>query len=56
MTEVRRVPGATFIGRIADALSLVLVLLALPVGILLIGAPIAFLIKMALDLAGRLFG
>ena len=53
MTVVQRVPRATFIGGIADFFSLVLVVLALPVGILLIGAPIAFLIKMALALVQR---
>lgn len=53
MTDVQRVPRATFLGRIADFLSLVLVVLALPVGILLIGAPLAFLIKMVLALIQR---
>ncbi|MEX2273199.1 MAG: hypothetical protein WD690_17135 [Vicinamibacterales bacterium] len=48
-------PRPSIFGHIADAASLVLVVLALPLGILIIGAPIAFLIKLAIDLAGGMF-
>jgi hypothetical protein len=49
-TSVVRVPRPTVLGRILDGASIVLVLLALPVGILLIGAPLAFLAKLLIDL------
>jgi hypothetical protein len=53
--NIRRIPRPTVLGRILDAGWLVVAVLALPVGILLIGAPIAFVIKSAIDLAQRLF-
>ena len=52
---VTRVPPTTALGYLADGASLVLVLLAVPVGLLLVGVPIALLIKGALALAERLF-
>ena len=55
-TNVRRVPGLSFFGFFGDAAALLLVVLALPLGILLIGAPLAYLIKLALALANRFFG
>ncbi len=53
--SVTRVPPTSFVGHLVDGASLVLVLLAVPVGLLLLGAPIALLIKGALLLADRLF-
>lgn len=53
--HVTRVPRTTALGHVADGASLVLVLLAVPVGLLLVGVPIALLIKGALALAERLF-
>ena len=53
--HVTRVPRTTFLGHLADGASLVLVLLAVPVGLLLIGAPLALLIKGIVALADRLF-
>jgi hypothetical protein len=53
--HVTRVPRTTALGHLADGASLVLVLLAVPVGLLLVGVPIALLIKGALALAERLF-
>jgi hypothetical protein len=53
--NIRRIPRPSIVGRILDAGWLVVAVLALPLGILLIGAPIAFLIKSAIDLAQRLF-
>ena len=52
---VTRIPGTTFFGHVANGASLVLVLLAVPVGLLLIGAPLALLIKGIVALADRLF-
>ena len=52
---VTRIPASGPIGWIGDFGSLVLVLLAVPVGLLLIGAPIALLIKGVLMLADRVF-
>ena len=49
-TSVTRVPRPSILGRIVDASWIILVVLALPVGILLIGAPFAFLIKLVIDL------
>jgi hypothetical protein len=43
----------TIAGFIEDAVLLLLVLLMIPATILLIGAPIAFLIRVLIDLAGR---
>ena len=53
--SVTRVPRTTALGHLADGASLVLVLLAVPVGLLLLGAPLALLIKGALALVDRLF-
>ena len=52
---VTRIPPTTALGHLANALSLVLVLLAVPVGLLLVGAPLALLIKGILLLVDRLF-
>ena len=52
---VTRIPASGPIGWIGDFGSLVLVLLAVPIGLLLIGAPIALLIKGILMLADRVF-
>jgi hypothetical protein len=43
----------TIAGFIEDVVLLLLVLLMIPATILLIGAPIAFLIRVLIDLAGR---
>ena len=53
--NIQRIPRPSVLGRILDAAWLIVAVLALPVGILLIGAPIAFVIKTAIDLAQRLF-
>lgn len=52
---VTRIPAAGPMGWIGDFGSLVLVLLAVPVGLLLVGVPIALLIKGVLMLADRVF-
>ncbi len=51
---VTRIPPSGPIGWLGDFGSLVLVLLAVPVGLLLVGAPIALLIKGILLLVDRL--
>lgn len=53
IVPVTRIPAAGPIGWIGDFGSLVLVLVAVPVGILLVGAPLALLIKGVLMLADR---
>lgn len=55
IVPVTRIPASGPIGWIGDFGSLVLVLLAVPVGLLLVGAPIALLIKGLLMLIDRLF-
>ena len=52
---VTRIPASGPIGWVGDFGSLVLVLLAVPVGVLLVGAPIALLIKGVLMLVDRVF-
>lgn len=49
-TSVTRVPRPSILGRIVDASLIVLVVIALPAGILLIGAPLAFVAKLLIDL------
>ncbi len=53
--HVTRVPPTTALGHLANGAALVLVLLAVPVGLILFGAPLALLIKGALMLFDRLF-
>lgn len=48
-SNIQRVPRPSILGRIGDALWIVFIVLALPLGILLIGAPLAFLIKLIVD-------
>jgi putative flippase GtrA len=55
-TDVPRIARPTVFARLADAASIVIVLLALPVGILIVGAPIAFLIGAAVSLVQRFLG
>ena len=52
---VTRIPDSTAGGRIIEFFALVLVLLAVPVGLLLLGAPLALLIRGALEALARLF-
>ena len=48
-SNIQRVPRPSILGRIGDAFWIVVVVLAMPIGILIIGAPIALLIKLVLD-------
>ena len=48
-SNIQRVPRPSILGRIGDALWIVIIVLALPLGILILGAPLAFLIKLVLD-------
>lgn len=52
---VTRIPAAGPFGWLANLGSLVLVLLAVPVAVLLVGAPLALLIKGVLMLVDRVF-
>jgi hypothetical protein len=52
---VTRIPPSGPLGWLGDFGSLVLVLLAVPVGLLLVGAPLALLIKGILLLVDRVF-
>ena len=52
---VTRIPRATAFGRLGEFVSLVLVVLAVPVGLILVGLPLALLIRGALELFARLF-
>lgn len=52
---VTRIPSSGPLGWIGNLGSLALVLLAVPVGMLLIGAPLALLIKGILMLVDRVF-
>ena len=52
---VTRIPDPTAGGRIVDFFALVLVLIAVPVGLLLIGAPLALLVRGALEVLSRIF-
>lgn len=52
---VTRIPRATGLGRIGEFVSLVLVVLAVPVGLLLVGLPLALLIRGALELFARIW-
>lgn len=56
IVPVTRIPASGPLGWLGDFGSLVLVLLAVPVGLLLVGAPIALLIKGILMLSAKLFG
>jgi hypothetical protein len=55
IVPVTRIPSSGPFGWIGNLGSLVLVLLAVPVGMLLIGAPLALLIKGILMLVDRIF-
>ena len=48
--SVVRVPRPTILGRILDAAWIVAVVLVLPVAILVIGTPLAYLAKLLIDL------
>ena len=52
---VTRIPRVTGLGRIGEFVSLVLVVLAVPVGLLLVGLPLALLIRGALELFARIW-
>ena len=52
---VTRIPRATAFGWLGDFASLVLVVLAVPVGLLLVGLPLALLIRGAIELFARVF-
>jgi hypothetical protein len=54
-TKVTRLPERTFVSGLSDAASLVLVIAAVPVGLLLVGAPLALLIRGVLEIFARLF-
>ena len=52
---VTRIPDATAGGRVVEFFALVLVLLAVPAGLLMLGAPLALLIRGVLEAVARLF-
>lgn len=55
IVPVTRIPASGPLGWVGNLGSLVLVLLAVPVGMLLVGAPLALLIKGVLMLVDRVF-
>jgi len=52
---VTRIPRATALGWLGDVAWLVLVVLAVPVGLILVGLPLALLIRGALEMFARVF-
>jgi len=56
IVDVTRLAPATTFGRLFDVVALLLVVLAVPAGLLLAGAPLALLIKGLLALVARIAG
>ena len=52
---VTRLPDQTAAGRVIEFVALVVVLIAVPVGLILVGAPLALLIRGVLEVFARVF-